>query len=292
LSIKFVAPVLAWLALAVSIPVAAQQTSPADPSGAAPAQAAPQSSTAPAQQPPAPQSSTEKDKGKDHPDSSSQGKVAGTSNDRLFFALPNFLSLENAGNIPPLTSGQKFSVVARSAFDKVQFVWYGFLSGLSQAENSEPGYGQGAEGYGKRYGAAFADGTIENFMVGAAMPSLFRQDPRFFQLGHGGFLHRTEYAVSRSFVTRSDSGHKQFNFSEIIGGMLAASISTYSYHPRSSLQVRYNAAGMPNYTYIPSDRTLANTTKVWGTQLGYDTLTLVVKEFWPDIHRKISHKAK
>jgi hypothetical protein len=288
---------LAWLALAISIPVRAQQTPSPDSSGAAqPAAQAqtPPPSGAPAQQTAKPQ--PEKSTDKDHPDAKSPASSGttsgGTSNDRLFFALPNFLSLENAGNVPPLTAGQKFSVVTRSAFDKVQFGWYGFLSGLSQAENSEPGYGQGAQGYGKRYGAAFADGTIENFMVGAVMPSLFRQDPRFFQLGHGGFLHRAGYAMSRSFVTRTDSGHKQFNFSEIIGGMVAAGISTYSYHPRSSLQVRSNSAGMLTYKFIPSDRTLTNTTKVWGTQLGYDTLTLVIKEFWPDIHRKISHKAK
>ena len=111
---------------------------------------------------------------------STQGKVAGTSNDRLFYALPNFLSLENGGQVPPLTARQKFAVVARGSFDYVQFPWYGFLAGISQAENSEPGFGQGAAGYGKRFGSAFADGTIENFVTGAILPSLLHQDPRFF----------------------------------------------------------------------------------------------------------------
>jgi hypothetical protein len=194
-----------------------------------------------------------------------------TSNDRLFFALPNFLTLENSAHVPPLTAGQKFKVVARGSFDPVQFVWYGFLSGISQAENSEPGYGQGAEGYGKRYGAAFADGAIENFMTSAAMSALFRQDPRFFQEGNGGFVHRAGYAVSRIVITRSDSGSQQFNFSEVLGSAMSAGISTYSYHPRS-------------------DRTLANTASVWGSEIGYDTLTIVLKEFWPDIRRKLRKK--
>jgi hypothetical protein len=145
------------------------------------------------------------------------------------------------------------------------------LAGISQAENSEPGYGQGAAGYGKRYGAAFADGTIENFMVGAILPSVLKQDPRFYQSSSGGFLHRTGYAMSRIFVTRSDRGTEQFNYSEIFGSALSAGISTYSYHPHS-------------------DKTLANTASVWGTQVGYDTITIVVKEFWPDIRRMISHK--
>ena len=109
------------------------------------------------------------------------------SKDRLFFALPNFLTVENAANIPPLTAGGKFGLVARSAFDPVQFVWYGALAGISQAKNSEPGFGQGAEGYAKRYGAYFADGTIENFFVGAIFPSIFRQDPRYFQNGKAAF---------------------------------------------------------------------------------------------------------
>jgi hypothetical protein len=192
----------------------------------------------------------------------------GTSNDRLGFALPNFLTLENSGKVAPLTSGQKFKVVARGSFDYVMLPWYGFLAGISQAENSEPGYGQGAAGYGKRYGAAAADGTIENFMTGAILPSLLHQDPRYFQLEKGGFLHRAGYAVSRILITRTDSGKSQFNYSEVFGSAMSASISTYSYHPHE-------------------DRTLRNTASVWGSEIGYDTLTIFVREFWPDIRRKI-----
>jgi hypothetical protein len=218
---------------------------------------------------------------------STQGKVAGTSNDRLFYALPNFLSLENAGQVAPLTAKQKFSVVARSSFDYVQYPWYGFLAGISQAENSEPGFGQGSAGYGKRFASAFADGTIENFMVGAVLPSLLHQDPRFFQSGEGSFTHKAGYAVSRMFVTRTDSGDSQFNYSEIVGSALSAAISTNTYHPRSTV-----IATKPGPRFYGSDRTLSNTASVWGSQLGYDTMTIVVKEFWPDIHRKLSHKPK
>jgi len=236
----------------------AQETPPSQSPPQSKSKGLPQSET---QKPPVPGSST------------TQGKVAGTSNDRLFYALPNFLSLENASDVPPLTAKQKFAVVTRGSFDYAQFAWYGFLAGISQAENSEPGYGQGAAGYGKRLGSAFADGTIENFMTGAIFPSLLHQDPRFFQSGSGGFWRRTGYAMSRSFVTRTDSGGSQFNFSEIVGGALSAGISTYSYHPKA-------------------DKTLLNTASVWGSQLGYDTITIVVKEFWPDIHRKLSHKPR
>ena len=222
--------------------------------------------------PPASQQTPPADKSQNAQDPKPPDKnQSGTSNDRLFYALPNFLTLENVGKVPPLTVGQKFKVVTRGSFDYIQIPWYAALSGISQAENSEPGYGQGAEGYGKRFGAAFADGTIENYMTGAVLPSLLRQDPRFFQSSQGGFLHRTGYAVSRIFVTRTDSGHQQFNFSEIVGSAMSSAISTYSYHPKG-------------------DRTLPNTASVWGTQVGYDTITIVVKEFWPDIRRKLSKK--
>lgn len=261
----FVVFVLATASL-LAIPVAAQQSlapSNPDPAGQSPSQDKSKE---------APKSQSESQSQTVPGSTTPEGKVAGTSNDRLFYALPNFLSLENAGNVPPLTAKQKFAVVARGSFDYVQFPWYGFLAGISQAENSEPGFGQGAAGYGKRFGSAFADGTIENFITGAILPSVLHQDPRFFQSGSGGFWRRTGYAMSRIVMTRADSGKQQFNVSEILGSAASAAISTYSYHPQA-------------------DRNLPNAASVWGSQIGYDTVTIVVKEFWPDIHRKLSHKS-
>jgi hypothetical protein len=250
--------------LLIALPALAQQEQvAAAPHPAQPAQPSQQGQT----------DQDDKDKPKKQKTNEEKAETAApaTSNDRLFFALPNFLSVENAGKIPPLTTKQKFAVVTRSSFDYIQVPWYAFLAGVSQAENSEPGYGQGAAGYGKRFGSAAADGTIENYWTSAILPSVFHQDPRFYQLGKGGFWHRTFYAMSRIVVTRSDSGSSQFNVSEVFGSALAASISTYSYHPHA-------------------DKTLSNTASVWGSQIAYDTATIVLKEFWPDIRRKITHK--
>ncbi|PYU33539.1 MAG: hypothetical protein DMG31_08725 [Acidobacteria bacterium] len=194
----------------------------------------------------------------------------GGSNDRLFWTLPNFLALENAHNIPPLTSGQKFKLVARGTFDPVEFPFFAFLAGISQADNSESGYGQGAAGFGKRFGSNFADGTSENFFVQAIFPSLFRQDPRYYQEGRGGFWRRAGYAVTRTAVTRSDTGHMVFNISEVAGAGMAAAISN-TYHPAS-------------------DRTLPNTVQTWASMMGWDTVSNVVKEFWPDIRRKVHQR--
>jgi hypothetical protein len=214
-------------------------------------------------------SSDQKPGGVNNSPATNQGGLP--SKDRLFYTLPNFLTVENSAQTPPLTAGQKFKITLRSSFDYVQYPWYAALAGISQAENSEAGYGQGAEGYGKRFGQEFADGTIENFMVNAVVPSLLHTDPRYYQLGKGGFWHRTEYALSRLVITRTDAGNRTFNFAEIGGSAAAAAISTYSYHPQA-------------------DRNLSNTASTWGTQIGYDALSIFAKEFWPDIRRKIKKK--
>jgi hypothetical protein len=141
--------------LLIALPALAQQEQvAAAPHPAQPAQPSQQGQT----------DQDDKDKPKKQKTNEEKAETAApaTSNDRLFFALPNFLSVENAGKIPPLTTKQKFAVVTRSSFDYIQVPWYAFLAGVSQAENSEPGYGQGAAGYGKRFGSAAADGTIEN----------------------------------------------------------------------------------------------------------------------------------
>jgi hypothetical protein len=239
--------------------------------------------TQPAKDPAAParQAPTDKDKAP-----ATNGKVAGTSNDRLFYTLPNFLSVENTGKLPAMTAKQKYAVVARSTFDYVQYPWWALLAAIGQAENSEPGYGQGWGAYGKRVGTSVADGIIENFTTGAILPALLHQDPRFYQSSEGGFKRRAWYGVSRIWVTRADSGGTQFNYSEIVGSAMSASISTFSYHPRST----YISTPSNPHQFVPSDRTLENAAKVWGSQIALDTITITLKEFWPDIHRKLSKK--
>jgi hypothetical protein len=221
----------------------------------------------PALQPDQQQQQPDQPKGKEN--SADRDKNAGTSNDRLFFTLPNFLTLENAKDAPPLTAGQKFRVTARGTFDPIEFVWYGAQAGLSQADASDnKHYGQGAEGFGKRYATDFADGTIENFFTKAIFPSVLHEDPRYFQLGKGGVWHRTLYAIGRVFITRTDSGRTEFNFSEILGSGTAAAISNFAYHSED-------------------DRNLAGVLDTWGTQVAFDALSYTIKEFWPDLRRKL-----
>jgi hypothetical protein len=170
-----------------------------------------------------------------------------------------------------LPDGEEYTPFASSRALRAQyFLPHDPTAGISQAANSEPGYGQGASGYAKRYGSAFGENAIGNYMTGAIPPSLLRQDPRYYQLGQGGFFHRVGYTLSRTFVTRTDSGREQFNYSEIAGNAIAAGISN-AYHP-------------------VQDRTAVGNITVWWTQIGWDTTANLVKEFWPDIHRKYQKK--
>lgn len=195
----------------------------------------------------------------------------GTSNDRILWTLPNFLTMENADSIPPLSPREKFKVTARGVFDPFEFVLIAFVAGINQASNSNPTYGQGMQGYAKRYGTAYADNAIENFMASAVFPSVLHQDPRYYQLGHGSFLRRSGHAVSRVLITRSDSGRKQPNYSELGGGITAAAISTYAYHPQS-------------------ERGFGNVVSVWGSQMGWDAVTYMIKEFWPDLRKRSKNR--
>jgi hypothetical protein len=185
--------------------------------------------------------------------------------DRLFFALPNLLTVENGISLPPLTTGQKFKAVAEGCFDPIEASFIGIQAGMGQFDNTNPTYGQGMIGYSKRYVTAYADSIIGNFGTGAIFPSLLRQDPRYYQLGKGNFFRRFGYAAIRVVIARSESsGNIQFNFSEFLGNSLAA--------------------GLAN-AYHPGPHTLASNTDVVGTQIVLDGIGYELKEFWPDIHR-------
>jgi len=205
----------------------------------------------------------------DERETGTQDQIA-PKNDRLFGVIPNYTTVENQDRFSPLSAKGKFKLAADSSFDPYTFPFIGFIALIGQAENSEPAFGQGFEGYGKRYGTAYGDAIIGTFMTTAVFPSLLHQDPRYYQLGKGSFVHRSEYAVSRIFVTRSDSRKREFNTSEIAGNLVAAGISNI-YHPAE-------------------DRTIANTLSVWGTDIMWDTVANVAKEFWPDIRTRLTHK--
>jgi hypothetical protein len=189
--------------------------------------------------------------------------------DRIFFALPNYLTVEKGSNSAPLTTGQKFKAVAEGSFDPVEFVFIGIQAGIGLADDTNPTYGHGVAGYAKYSATSYTDAIIGNFGTGAIFPTLLRQDPRYFQMGKGNFFRRFGYAGVRVLVTRSDSGKTQFNFSEFLGNSLAAGLSN---------------------TYHPGPHTIASNLNVLSTQIMWDAVGYELKEFWPDIHHFLTRR--
>jgi hypothetical protein len=160
-----------------------------------------------------------------------QEQVISQIQQRVFGIFPNFYT-SFIWDAAPLKPKQKFHLAFRAALDPVTFFTTGMLSGIQQARNLYPEYGQGAEGYAKRYGADFGDLFIGRMIGAAILPSVLHQDPRYFYQGTGSFRSRAWHALSSAFVTRGDNGRTQFNYSHI-GGNLAAGAISNIYRPSS-----------------------------------------------------------
>lgn len=194
----------------------------------------------------------------------------GTKNERIFEVLPNYGTVRNNKNLPPLTVGQKFRLATASTFDWAVWPFNGALAAIAQAKNDPESWGQGWGAYGKRYGASFADNSIGTFMTTAIWPSMLHEDPRYYRMAEGPISHRLYYSLNRLFVTRTDAGATRFNYSESIGNATAAAIS--------------------NVYYPAEERTASRNATTFGFLILYDGLSNVLKEFWPDVHHKLAHK--
>jgi hypothetical protein len=218
-----------------------------------------------AQSKPTPQGPTPADQKAD----SAEGKdnAEGKQTSRMFWVVPNFSAVSANTQLPPLTVKGKFVLATQDSVDYSSFVWTGLISGQSMAVKSYPELHQGLKGYGRYYWRAFVDQASGSFFTEAIVPALTHEDPRYYTLGHGGFFRRSAYALSRIVVTKTDSGGTRFNTSELLGNGLEA--------------------GLSNLYYPPEERGLSKTAQNWATQLEGACLNNVVREFWPDIRRKV-----
>ena len=147
---------------------------------------------------------------------------------RIIGIVPNFY-MSYIYDAAPLTKKQKYSLVSRSVFDPIEFLAVGISAGAGQATNRFPGYEQGAEGYGKRYAAAFGDALSRNYLSYAVLPSLFHQDPRYFYQGSGSTGSRLVHALSFTVVVRGDNGRNMPNYSFFLGSLGSALLSNLYY---------------------------------------------------------------
>jgi hypothetical protein len=147
---------------------------------------------------------------------------------RVLGFVPNFY-VTYVPDAVPLTSKQKFRLALRSTIDPVTLGLTGAVAGIQQADHVFSGYGQGAQGYGKRYGADYADTITSTFIGSAILPSLLKQDPRYFYKGTGSTRSRIWYAVEMAVVCKGDNGRWQANYSSILGSLAAGGISNLYY---------------------------------------------------------------
>jgi hypothetical protein len=147
---------------------------------------------------------------------------------RVLGFVPNFY-VSYVPDAAPLTSKQKFELAWKTTMDPVTFVLTGAVAGIQQANNVLSGYGQGAQGYGKRYGADYADSVTSIFIGSAILPSLLKQDPRYFYKGSGSTRSRFLYAVANSVICKGDNGRWQANYSNVLGSLAAGGLSNLYY---------------------------------------------------------------
>lgn len=197
-------------------------------------------------------------------------KETGTVNDRIFTVMANYGTVENATVLPPLTTGQKYRLASAGVFDYFTYPFCAGLAAISQAHDDPKSWGQGWGAYGKRFGASFGDNGIGTYMTTAIFPSILKEDPRYYQMGHGPFRKRAWHGIERLFVTRTDSGQDRFNYSESVGNAVAAAISN-TYHPAE-------------------DRTVSRNISTFAMLIMWDGVSNEMKEFWPDIRRRVFHK--
>jgi hypothetical protein len=150
---------------------------------------------------------------------------------RIGGVIPNFYSSYD-WSAPPMQAKQKFKLSIRSIFDPVSFLAVAGVAGAEQYKDVFPEYGDGIEGYGKRYGAAFANHASGTLLGRAVYPSIFHQDPRYFYKGNGSIRSRMLYAISAAVIARGDDGRWKPNYSLVLGNFSAAAISNL-YYPAS-----------------------------------------------------------
>lgn len=160
------------------------------------------------------------------------GQIRAEEKQRLIGFFPNFYT-SYIYDAAPLTAKQKFLLATRGTFDPVAMIGVGIAAGVEQATNAYAGYGQGPEGYSKRFAAKFVDGRSSDFLTHAVFPSLLHQDPRYYYQGSGSVKSRLIHAVSSAFVTRSDSGRTVPNYSYWLADICSGALSNL-YYPKAN----------------------------------------------------------
>ncbi len=189
---------------------------------------------------------------------------------RVLGLVPNFRTVSADIKLPPMSPKDKFIIAGKDTFDYSALFVAGIQAGFAMNSKSYPEFGQGLKGYGQYYWHTLADTVDENFFVGGIGPIVFKQDNRFYTLGHGSFGKRSFYAVTRVLVTRKDDGNETFNFSEVIGSGASSGLSTLWY-PKQY-------------------QTWTKVGQKWLTSDLIDCFNFWWKEWWPTANKYVFHQ--
>jgi len=188
----------------------------------------------------------------------------------VLWIIPNFRTSPELREYKPITSKEKFRIARQDTFDRGTIALAAAFAGESQLSRSNPSFGGGVPAYAHYWITAYGDFAIGNYMTEAILPTLLHQDPRYFRRGSGSGWSRLGSAVGQIFWTRTDSGGRQFNYSEIAGNSAAVAVSM---------------------AYNPGNRNAPNAAEQLGAQVAVDMAVNIVKEFWPNRERKASRKS-
>jgi len=200
-----------------------------------------------------------------------QSDASGQESRHILGIIPNYRTFPSLLNYKPLTSREKFKIASEDSLDRGTFALAGLFGGLGQLTDSNKSFGQGSAGFARYFGTSYGDLLIGNYMSEAIYPSILHQDPRYFRRGTGSGRSRLAYAVSQIFWTHSNSGSRQFNYSEWLGNSTAVAISN---------------------AYYRDGRDFSSSVSKLGVQIGVDAVGNVLKEFWPDLRRKFSKRSR
>lgn len=160
----------------------------------------------------------------------------------------------------------KFLLFVHDSYEPISFLSAGVSGAVDQAQNNDWKFGQGAGGYGRRFGADFADQTSMRFFGQFAYPSIFAEDPRYYRLGHGTKRARLLHAMEHTFVGHHDNGEAMFNYSQWLAAASAVTLGS-TYHTSGD----HGAGAMARSAGY-----------LIGQGFGFD----VLREFWPEIAHK------
>jgi hypothetical protein len=195
-------------------------------------------------------------------------EIKAEQSQRMLGMVPMF-SVTSREDARPLTDREKFHLWLKAAVDPYTGAAIGLQAGLSQWQNEFPAYGQGAAGYGKRFGASLADSTASGLFSDVVYPILLKEDPRFFRMGQGGFRKRFVNAISQEFWCRTDRPGRWLNLSSFLGAFSTGAIS--------------------NIYYPPADRGFQLTMSRSAISLAYGSAGGLLSEFGPDLQARLLH---